>query len=55
MDRRRDNITKMKQRFKNYTRPKPFQSRGVSNPSKNANLSKLEINKNTDASQYYTK
>lgn len=37
MDRRRENITKMKQRFKNYNRPNKFQSRGVSNPPKNSN------------------
>jgi hypothetical protein len=55
MDRRRDNITKMKQRFKNYSRPKPFQSRGVSNPAKLSNMSKLETKNKSDAQQYLEK
>lgn len=55
MDRRRENITKMKQRFKNYTRPKAYQSRGVSNPSKNSNLVKLETKGKTNAQEYFDK
>lgn len=54
MDRRRDNINKMKQRIKNYSRPKPLQSRGVSN-SKNQNTSKIEPLLKSDAQDYLDK
>lgn len=54
MDRRRDNINKMKQRIKNYSRPKPLQSRGVSN-SKNQNTSKVEPLLKSEAQDYLDK
>jgi hypothetical protein len=53
IDRRRDNITKMKQRFKTVSKPKQNQSRALSS-SKN-NISKLETTKKTDAQEYFDK
>jgi len=54
MDRRRDNATKMKQRFKNYSKPKHNQNRGISS-SKTNKLSKIESGKKTEAQDYFEK
>lgn len=54
IDRRRDNITKMKQRFKNYSKPKQHQPRGISS-SKNSNVSRVESSKKSDAQDYFDK
>lgn len=45
----------MKQRFKNYAKPKSFQSRGVSNPPKNSNLNKLETRNKNDIQKFIDK
>lgn len=49
-DRRRDNINKMKQRFKPYSKHK-HQSRGISS-SKSPNVTKLDSQKRSEAQQY---
>jgi len=55
IDRRRDNITKVKQRFKNYSKPKQNQSRGVSTSNKNQNIFKLDSNNNASTDDYLDK
>lgn len=51
MDRRRENVNKMKQRFKNFSKTKQNPVRGASS-SKNQNISRVESSKKSDAQDY---
>lgn len=54
MDRRRDNVNKIKQRFKNFSKSKQNQTRGFSS-SKNPNISRIDSNKHSDAQEFLSK
>ena len=54
MDRRRDNVNKIKQRFKNFNKLKNNQTRGLSS-SKNPNASRMDSVKRSDAQEYLDK